>query len=337
MSQEEVEATSAEEWHPLFTHPLFQDGMFRSERISWREFMKRWVETKEARLLIELLHVGFDEWIVVNDIKEVRQRICFYLEVAYGYQAYSLFPGRSTYSYMFDPEIQSELALKAWGILCLKVFTDTRKKHERSRGNPSWFKLMEDEVILERILWFFSNKDNIPDERKFENNHKARLCVEFLRRLAKCGWEKYTDRNGYQENPPPCFIKARPQFIEILSDLGELDFLISASRGSVADLKTLKRLAMDSDCWLYNDGRGEISWEPETIEDSLCASNQRSKVAARVYIILELTKRKRAERKQIKWAEWKKEQEKVHQQKIEKAEKSAKRAQDRLESLKTGG
>jgi len=260
------------QWHQLYKKEI--DFSF-----SWKEWKECFNKAQKVHEIVSLLHYGFDAEIY-RQANEFQERIFFYLEMAYGYKSIGLFSlpeerrnenfhtifGECTVSY-----VRSKIAQKAWAMLCQKVFKNTE---EGKSVNPSWWWIVRDDPqILDKIIWFFSEEDNIPSGIFKSNGHNNRIALDFLYTLAKLAWIEHQDYRNYQESPLPHFVKNRPKFIKILGHLGKLNFLIEKWQDvTKRDLAILETLAF----------RDKDKNKFKTIEEAAVAGSQ----YARVLIVL---------------------------------------------------
>ncbi len=268
------------EWHPLCQKEI-------NFSLTWQEWKKCFEEARKAYEILGLLHYGFD--VDVRDENEYRERIIYYLEMAYGYDSLSLFSSigerrdenfRNIFGRCTSEEAKKKIAQKAWAMLCQRFFKNTEKSET---SNPSWWWLVRnDSQILDKILWFFSEKDNIP-RRNRTDEHNNRIALDFLYTLAKYAWSRHSGRHHYGEKPLPHFVKNRPKFIRILSHLGKLYFLVDNwEMVTKSDLIALKELA------LYEDGKKGGKKKYKTISEAAIGSFWEAKRSvAQVLIILE--------------------------------------------------
>lgn len=301
----------ARERHPLFNRQI-------DFTLTWQECREKIDKAVKASDIVEALHNGFDATIIDKD--EFRERIFLYLEVANGYDSIYLFSstaerrdemldsifGRCTVS-----DAKKKIAQKAWAMLCQKVFRNTE---EREYANPSWWWIVkEDSQMIDKILWFFSEKDNIP-RGFYVKEHNSRIAVDFLYTLAKLAWINHSDSRGHFEPPLNHFVENRPKFIRILSYLEKLDFLLKNwERVTEDDLAVLEELALF--------GRNDKDEGPKykTVEEAAVGGSTSigGSKSAQVFIVL---------RAMLK--------ERDHLKKIKEAEREMKKVQEKIEALK---
>ncbi len=275
------------QWHQLFNKEI--DFSF-----SWREWKECFNKAQKVHEIVSLLHYGFDAEIYAQ-ANEFQERIFFYLEMAYGYKSIGLFSspeerrnwkvhtifGECTASY-----VREKIAQKAWAMLCQRVFKNTEK---RDFTSPSWWWIVRDNPqILEKILWFFSEEDNIPPGIVYANDHNnERIALDFLYTLAKLAWIEHWGYRGCRESPLPHFVENRPKFIKILGHLRKLDFLIEKRQEVTKhDLDILEALALFQD----------ESPKYKTIKEAAHAGSQ----AAQVSIILRVILKEKARQEKIR-------------------------------------
>ena len=217
-------------------HPLYQKNITRFAE-TWPEWKENFAEAKTGSELIGLLHRGFDAY--TEKWEERLERICFYLEVAYGYNDDFLFRRPLGINYPDEErrlaEVTQIIARKAWAILCQKFFKES--------DNPEcWRTLIDEPIIFDRIIWFFSETANIP--RHNSENHHDIIALKFLAELSTLTWE---GRWGTRTESKPRFAAKRPLFIKILDAIKRLDILRKYWRElSLDDLVSLEELALEN-------------------------------------------------------------------------------------------
>jgi len=258
-------------------HPLCNRRIDFS--LSWQECKEIINKSEKGSDIIEALRNGFDAKIYEQS--ELRERIFLYLEVAYGYNSIMLFSlpedrMHETFHTIFGKctasDAREKIAQEAWAMLCQGVFKNTEKKEFTS---PSWWWMVEqDSQILDKILWFSSEEDNIPSGTIYANDHNKRIAFDFLYTLAQLAWINHLENGwGYGESPLPHFVENRPKFIKILGHLGKLDFLIKEWREvTKQDMRALEIFAFQG------NGKEKL----KTIDEAAVAGSQ----YARVLIVL---------------------------------------------------
>jgi len=291
---------NAAEWHPVLMYDFFPTIC------GWDNFLRKWREAESAKEKESLLHNGFDVNLAPKD--DAVKRIFFYLEAAYGYGGLSIFfrlpddrSGR--YSDIPPQEMRQNVALKAWKVLCQKFFADS-KDYKNSCLPARWhyFSSPDDCRLLDKILWFFREKDNLPCQS--EPGHHDIIATDFIVKLVKLSLRGHGGKGNYL----PHFVSRRHRFIDILWKLRKLDLLIEYwEHLTESDLNVLCDLAL----------RGHpINKEAQykSIDEAIIGYDRQ---AALVYVRLE----------RMFKAKKKKEE-------IEKLERQAEKAQEKLERAK---
>jgi len=293
------------QWHQLCNKEI-------DFSLSWEEWKEYFNKAQKAHEIIGLLHHGFDAE-TYERVDEFRERIFFYLEMAYGYNSIGLFSlpedrrdeemfygifGRCTVS-----AARKKIAQKAWAMLCQKLFENTE---EKSSASPSWWWIVkQDSQILDKILWFFSEKDNIPSGSIYKNKHNNRIAFDFLYTLAQLAWIDHLGGWSYGESPLPHFVENRPKFIKILGHLRKLDFLEKEWRKvTKQDMRVLEEMAL-----LQDDGKKKFKTIDEVAVDG-------SQYAQALIVLRALLK------------------ENARQEKIAEAEIEIKEAEKKIEAMK---
>ena len=294
-------------------HPLCNRRIDFS--LSWQECKEKLDKAEKASDIIEALHNGINAEVLDED--EFRECIFWYLEMAYGYNSIGLFSlpedrrdetfhtifGRCTVS-----DARKKIAQKAWAMLCQKVFKNTGEKE--STGPSWWWIVKDDPQILNKILWFFSEKDNIPSGIIYANEHNKRIASDFLYTIAQLAWINHLESGwGYGESPLSHFVENRPKFIKILRHLGKLDFLAKKNNWRSV---TKEDLAVLEETALFQDNSQDEGQKYKTVKEAAYAGSQ----AAQVLIVLRVILK-----------------EETHQEKIEEAKRKMEEAKEKIEAL----
>jgi hypothetical protein len=277
------------QWHSLCNREI-------DFYISWQNWKEGMAKAQKAHEILGLLHYGFD---IDTQGNEDQERIICYLEIAYGYDSSRLFSLPSErrdeefhniFGWCTKAEARAKVARKAWTMLCQKVFKNTEKGDFR---NPSWWEIItRDPQLLDKILWFFSERDNIPRGISL-NEHNNQIAVDFLYTLAKYAWIRHSSRHSYGDEPLSNFVDNRPRFIKILLYLGRLNFLaLNWGRVTKKDLAVLEELA------LCEDGKKSGEKKYKTISEAAISNNENNHEAARILITLKpmIEEKKRQEK-----------------------------------------
>jgi len=213
------------------------------------EWKKRLDEANDYYTMVSLFHYGLNGEMTGQLSRS--DTICIYLQYAYGYKNYSSFrdpeeeyiqfrffiDGQERYPTM--GEIKQLIAKKALSVLAQKFFKDESEGNsfKQVRSLPSWWYIIShDEGLFLKILDFFSFSKNIPSGKNLD--HTEEIVVDFLYKLATEAW-KFSHMGWFQE----LLIKHHTEFIKILCNLNELDFLTKnwklLAREDVEDLKIL--------------------------------------------------------------------------------------------------
>jgi len=253
--------TRIQEWHPIVKKEI---SFFANQE----EWQKAWDEAKTADELTGLLFRGLK--IPLNN-EEVYKQVSFYLEVAYGRQSnrYSCsgFSQWTSFGNRTISQLSQDVCLSAWKFLCQDFFKDQDKE---TREDPSWFyRLSVDHRIIDKILWFFLEKDNC----SFSSSHDDRIVVDFLVRLAEYTW------SSPQEDIRQHLFTKRQQMMKILWNIGKLDFLLQRWEYlTQQDMDNLKELALTKP-W-------GNEYKHKTVEEAAIGLSGMHVQAARMYIIL---------------------------------------------------
>lgn len=316
------------------THPLFQ---FKINKIvSWKTWLATWQNqdlTQEQR--IGLLHVGFSVPIwsqrydggVQDDNRRGVDRICFYLEIADGYQKKGNFARNDDdYERRDSPaSVLHEIAVKAWKVLCKNFLKNTQ---EIDWKFPSWAEFIVKEDIFRKLLWFFNPiNGNIPHSECAGEAYEDKIARNFLMDLIRFVWQFERLANHARRYNPvteKMFAEARPQTIEILQRLGKLSFLLECNldpKSDRASMKELKRLALRKYDWSKERYR--------SVEQAYYAGSS----AARTFILLNVSFRQKQEERRIEEAKRKRNQEEYKQRQLEQAKQQQRELEARISEL----
>ncbi len=277
-----------------YVHPLVRKEI--GSISDWSHWLRRWEETSDAEILLGLLHTGFSVRTSYPD--EVVARICFYLEIADGHRCESVFRPEDK-SGWWDRELSGRrllLAVKAWKMLCGNFFKESSEQGERG---ATWKTLTLYPVLFEKLIWFFDPRrheypGNIPRRNE---KHEGEIVHQFLEEwIALCwGWQCGEWRHDEKcQAIKQIFLSVRLKFIDILEDIGRLNFLLTVptqARVEVnqASMRHLRRLAL---------GQGYHK-QYATIEEAIFDGRQ----AARVYLLLSTMQAEDERRRKVAGAE----------------------------------
>jgi len=272
-----------DDWHPVY-----------SERISYissqKEWQELWDKAKTADELVGLLFRGLK--ISLNDEEAYRQ-ISFYFEIAYGRNSNkylcSEIPSFTSFGKITISKLSQKVCLNAWKFLCQDFFKD----QDKGRGDePSWFyQLSFDHRIVDKIIWFFSEKDNCFLSSSF--SHEDKIAIDFLVKLAEYTWSSI---NRDHEHDLKRYLRTkRVQMLIILWNIKKLDILEEEWRNiTKEDLKILKVLAL-----IANPGGDEHKYN--TVDEAMLAPFFSQ--PAEVYTTIKIRFDEKARQDKIKAAE----------------------------------
>lgn len=254
---------------------------------SWSRWKEVWEASPMAEQKIGLLHFLFH--IHTVGWEESIQRIYFCLNIADGYNAAWNFrlpdedrerrfkleksPGRS----LSLSEVRQRVARKAFEVLANAIL---KNRALDSNSYPSWCFIVEHPELLDKLLWFFRVDDearmgNLPCNRG-EHEVYSVITRRFLIDLVRFAWEfryfgKYevdSDR-VIQAN----FRVRRPQFIELLWSLGEMDILLNpVFQFDQACWFKLEELSFRKDLYMQTEGEhghwGRECRKPTTLAEA---------------------------------------------------------------------
>lgn len=280
----------------------------------WDEEMAR--EEPCAEVLMGLLHVAFKPFLNNNS-----ELVCLCLEVADGCNSFrSDLKDRSLT--LYDGEkgavkycARSEVVKKAWKVLCDNVFKN--KTMTRDFGPPSWAKLVVQPEIFHKLISFFRVGESQVDDNLplgHDQTHYDKLALKFLCEFIAFVWKSQSSRFDSslemknEEAVREMFMKARPQFVEILNRINNLRFLLSEDVD--VDKQTLAKLKKIA---LQNRLSSKGSYR--SVEEAYADNSK----AAEVLILLKIRQK-----------------EEERQKKIAKAERQKRQADDELNKLGAG-
>jgi hypothetical protein len=290
----------AEEKSTTVEHPLLRRAPVRKPD-SWNHWLARWNDSTVTNdELLGLLHGGMS----YRGRPAVHvANVCFYLEVADGFEDESNFDGRLGDS-SDDWKMLRDLARKAFKVLCHNFFRNTT---EWKSNLPSWAGLIANPAVFERVLCFLGRRNsygrlqNVPD--KFAELAVAKEEVETF--IPEFCW--FVLKNGYSaavEGVPvkpeyQMFFDARPRILEIMDGArclhlllqNETVFAYPALFLDDASMAKLEELAMAN-----RQGEGEKKYG--SLQEAIYAGSK----AASVFALLEVKHRERERQKKLKRA-----------------------------------
>jgi len=237
-TEEPAEVEVGETKHPLLEFAPTTFHLFE-------EWLERWKGTTYLAEKLGLLHCLTTE----NGWWQSRELVLLLLEIADGYtREYGFAIERERDGDKQNARNRKDIAEKSFGVLCLKFFKG--KTRDRS---PSWWWMLEDEVLFQKVLWFLRRDDHRMQNRDFDIagdsiSHLEGIFRIFMYDFAQLGWNfrSLSERGRSQkadELARKRLIAARPQFIEILDELRALNWL-NGQELDAASLKKLTELAL---------------------------------------------------------------------------------------------
>lgn len=287
----EVEAIEVK--HPLMEFVPITFNLFE-------EWLAEWNGTKYLAEKLGLLHSLADEkdwW------SEKAELISFLLSIADGW-AIESFADRGCYTshggQLTKAEGRKSIAKKAFSVLCLKFFRSGKNEE------PSWWWMLKHEILFQKVLWFLRRKPgkfkrlhNCSSIWDSNNDHQLGIYCDFLRKFSRLGWEFRCpeSRRRWDEETRELvnqrLVKARPQFIDILRELGELDWLNGKEiELDVESIEKLTEMALGENFFLppenASDGFNHLR-EPRSIEEAVLGGS----ITAEVVVLHQIKERER--------------------------------------------
>lgn len=280
-------------------------------RQSFEEWLKRWDETTDVDDRIGLLHsliwrpVGENKNRSVNNCWCTKKTIPFLLEVADGHHRGHGLSTPSKCSWDRDMNEQDKalrqlVAKKALSVLCQTFFG-----YEKSGGQPQWLWMLEDSVVLEKVIWFFRAESgeythhseivNCPYSTISSEHNTSRdlqMVAEFVSVFAKLGWTlhkfwyQWHDRHGYGNTINDKFISLRPFFVDVLNYMGETSWLLPYIKDDAPSRNRLKEIALNENLWLppENGISSNVNRKATTLEEAAFGGSK----AAQVLLLYEI-------------------------------------------------
>jgi len=195
---------------------------------SFDEWLARWNSTTVLGERLGLLHClqVMDYWP-----KEREQSVFFLLDVANGHLTGEPFRYRTWHDYYTGHinKNRETISRKAFDVLCVKLFASGKEGYP-----PLWWWTLAKQETFDKILQFCEpkagNYDRPYDGKK--GSHQAEVFGGFLQEFTRLGWA-YNGRSRFYrddqtenvEEIEARMVVARPQFIEIINYLGQLNWL----------------------------------------------------------------------------------------------------------------
>lgn len=276
------------------THPLL--GFTPTDFNSFEEWLEKWNGTTRLAERLGLLHS-----LIEGGWWAKRELVSLFLEVADGYDHESNFVVHKEYdAYNRIAKSRKSIAEKAFAVLCLRFF-----KEGKEYGNPSWWWMLEDEILFNKVLWFLGRSENQRGLRDCcfgstdAGKHQHEVFRVFTRKFVRLGWEfrSMSERHWDSSANEPVkkrLVAARPQFIDILCALGELNWL-DGKELDAASLKKLTQMALEESVSLPPEKVFESGSyrKPRSLEEAILGGS----VAARIVFLHRICEK---ERKRIK-------------------------------------
>lgn len=287
----ESEVKVAEDKHPLMK---FVPIVFRS----FEEWLAKWNETNYLAERLGLLHslTSKNGWWSESEL------VSLLLSVADGCVNESFIVERRYGLCGQQPEAESRksIANKAFSVLCLKFFRKERNEE------PSWWWMLEQEVLFQKVLWFLRRRPHVSN-RLYNcscicdsSDHQQGIFRNFLREFSRLGWDFHcpesrrrwdeTARNLVKQR----FVTARPQLIDVLCQLGELNWLNGKDlKLDAKSIKKLTEIALSDSLFLpperVSDGLHSLR-NPRNLEEAVLGGS----VAAQVVLLYQIKEDKRS-------------------------------------------
>lgn len=280
----ELVAQAAEHRNPLL-------GMKPRFFETAEEWLARWREAKIAWDYLGLLYGLQCEKGRMRAWTRNSQIVSILLEIADCNREYSSYlevkADGNQYECRNFGELRKYIADSAFKVLCLHYL-----EGPQGACDPLWFWMVEDETLFQKVLWFLRPKG--PNMRYIDHHsaileksvlHQLGIFRHFASYFAGLGWSIRCDswyKNRKPENYTPVqrrLFAARPKFIEILNELGELDFLISEELDD-ASLAKLKELAFADERRFpsFESRFGEVVRHPVTLEEAVAADSPAAQI-----------------------------------------------------------
>ncbi len=333
-----VSTKSVEEAKPV--HPLanFMPTSFQS----FDDWLARWNSATVTQERLGLLHCmqTIEYWL-----EKTEQSVFFLLDVANGWETGN--PFRCYHRHYNADDINKSreiISRKAFDVLCVKLFASGKQDYP-----PLWWWMLEKQETFDKLLNFCG-----PEARNYykpfaggQVSHQVEVYGSFLQEFSRLGWtySRRSNRQGEVANEDEIrarLVAARPQFIDILRYLGQLNWLnrpMGCYGGDFPELdkpsiSKLREIVFETELLLPPQdfhSPAEHSRKPKNLREAILGAS----VAAEVLVLNDI---RLAERNRIK-AAWRKSRRKHENMerisRLEKIEK-AKRTLDEEAARLTG-
>jgi hypothetical protein len=272
--QEATPAAPAQRLHPLVERCK---TTFRS----WNEWLEAWNSTDNAEMLDGLIHCGFN---VPYDRDEFADRVCFYLEVADGYCNHDLRNRgregdyeekhfRSSFvrtekdclNNLSLVDIRKKIATRAVKILVAEIFSRCPDRmDDRSSKQRAWERIVHDQTIMKKIMWFFRIDDHLYSDRPRNIPHDGypfyKEFKEFLIALCWYAWDSEYSLHSREKNDElALMLEIRPRCVQFLSYFKEVRMLLKPNwLVTSKEMRVLKRLALSEKTVELRQWRGTV-------------------------------------------------------------------------------
>jgi len=291
-NEKELGVEAVEAKHPLME---FVPIVFNS----FEEWLAKWNGTNYLAEKLGLLHslTTKNGWWLESEL------VSLLLSVADGYanesfvvdRGYSLYGGQPT-----EAESRKSIANKAFSVLCLKFF------RKGKNNEPLWWWMFEYEVLFQKVLWFLRPSPgglkrlyNCDCLRGSSSDHRQEIFRNFLREFSRLGWDFRCpeSRRRWDEKTRDLakqrLVAARPQLIDVLRELGELNWLNGRDmRLDAESVKRLTEMALSDSLFLppekVSDGFNSLR-EPKDLEEAVLGGS----VAAQIVLLHQIKEDKR--------------------------------------------
>lgn len=238
----------------VYVHPLFnlQPIAFQS----FSEWKGRWDSTRVLGEKFGLLHCVQ----IMECWPETRQDFVFFLlDVANGYRTGSPFHDWRGYGCNETNKALDAISRKAFDVLCVKLFAPGKEGYA-----PYWWWMLEKQETFDKLLSFClpEAKNYMPPYEGEKVSHQTEVFGSFLEDFSQLGWTYDENEEGTRLR----LIAARPQFIEILRRIRQLNWLNKPMRDFGREFPELDEPCLKK----LRDMAFEESWRLPT-ED--CASD----------------------------------------------------------------
>ena len=247
--------------------------------------------------------------------------------------------------HLYGPQTEAEsrrsIAKKAFSVLCLKFFRSSERNRE-----PLWWWMLQHEVLFQKVLWFLRlrsggsnrlcNCNCICDS---SSDHQQGIFRNFLREFSRLGWDfRCPESRRRLDEKAKRLVKqrlvaARPQLIDVLSELGELNWLNGKDLElDVKSIEKLTEMALGNSLFLppekVSDGFNSLG-EPKNLEQAVLGGS----VAAQVVLLHQIKEKERRRINALYEASERRRQERQRATELDNIEKVKKELDERARSL----